>query len=372
MARLAVTQWSLWRQPRVVVVVVLTVEIAAAIAPFLLTASVTQSDLGVATLLASLSIAYSLLTRRWERARFALRGGIHPTVCPNLLSAWGMAAAILLPLSLAAAVLVVAAIAEWPARNITGQAKPYRFVYTAASTILSAVTARLCLELGLPRQLGLLTSAVAYTFTCVAVIALAVASSGQFRTLSVYLWPSSYRLDFLSALIALSQVELQYLRFPLLWLSLPVTMGIQRRTVRADLHSAVAETTIKPMLEESWLIAATEIVDALPVVSIMRVNTAEPLAAAAVAQLQAGCDAIGYAGQSGLAMLLVDCPGVNADALAARLRTALQYKGLVASVAVAAKQRDGDSLDDLLAICEAELITRDAANRSAKRSRPDA
>jgi hypothetical protein len=269
-------------------------------------------------------------------------------------------------------VLVVAAIAEWPARNISGQATPYRYIYSAAGTVLAAVATRLCLGLDLPYQLSFLAAAGAYTATCVVAIALAVSATGEFRALRVYTRISSYRLDFLTALIALAQVELHELRFPLLWLSLPVTIALQRQTVKADLRSAAEDSSTKPMSQEAWLIAAGEIVAALPVVAVMRVNTSAPLAVAEVAQMQAGCDAIGYVGRSGLAILLVDCPDISADALAMRLRTALRRQGVEGSVATAAKGRDGYSLDDLLAVCEAELIARDAANRSARPSRPDA
>ncbi len=202
-------------------------------------------------------------------------------------------------------------------------------------------------------------------------IALAIAASGEFQALRVYTRIRSYRLDFLTALIALAQVELHEFRFPLLWLSLPVTIALQRHTVKADLRSAAEDSATKPMSQEAWLIAAGEIVAALPVVAVMRINTAAPLAVAEVAQMQAGCDAIGYVGRSGLAVLLVDCPDISADALATRLRTALRRQGVEGSVATAAKGRDGYSLDDLLAVCEAELIARDAANRSARPSRPD-
>ena len=68
------------------------------------------------------------------------------------------------------------------------------------------------------------------------------------------------------------------------------------------------------------------------------------------------------AGQSGLAVLLTQCPSRNADALAERMRAILQAEGVEAQVAVAAKPRDGESLDDLLAVSEAELIARTAAS----------
>jgi len=370
--RPAVTTWSLWRQPRRVVILILIVEISAVALPALLTARADESDLGLAVLLASLSIAYSVSTRRWERARRALREGMNPSLCPNLLAAWGLAAALLLPLSLAFAVLVAASIAEWPARKITGQATPYRHVYSGASTVLAAVAARQCLDLDLPRQVSYVAAAVAYTLVCVVIIGVAVAASGQFGALRVYARASSYRLDALTGLIALTQVEVHDLHFPVLWLSLPLTIGLQRRTVKADLHSAADETTAKPMSEEAWLIASQEIIAALDVAAIIRINSAAPAAVAELARLQAGCDAIGYAGTTGLAMLLIDCPELSADALASRLRTVLHTRGIDASIAAAAKPRDGYCLDDLLAVCEAELIAREAASRSANSPRPEA
>ncbi len=233
---------------------------------------------------------------------------------------------------------------------------------------------RLLLTLGLPRQLSLLVASATYTCICVLVISLAVASSGQFRALRVYLQPKSYALDGWTAAIALAQVELHDLHlWSLAWLSLPATIAVQRRATRADLQAAAAESgSNRPMNEDAWCIAATEIVAALPVVSILRVTTDEPLAVHAVAQMQAGCDAVGQVGDSGLAILLVDCPELNAEALAARLRAALRYSGVSASVAVAVKPRDGDSLHDLWITAEAELITREAARRSATSPDPDA
>jgi hypothetical protein len=370
--RPAVATWALWRQPRCVVILILIVEISAVAAPFALTTNATESDVGLATLLASLSIAYSALTCRSERARRALSKTIKPPVHPNLLAAWGLAAAILLPLVLAAFVLVAASLADWPARKITGRASLYRHVYTAASTLLAAVAVHLCLRLQLPCQAGYLAATAAYTLSCVVIIALAVAASGEFRALRVYTRLRSYRLDGLTALIALAQVELHFLHFPVLWLSLPATIALQRRSAQVELRSASAETVDKPMSQEAWAIAAGEVVSALPVAAIIRINSTAPEAVAEIARLQAGCDAIGYVGASGLGILLVDCPALSADALASRVRTALRHHDLEASVAAAAKPRDGYRLDDLLAVCEAELIARDAASRSARPSRPEA
>jgi len=371
--RQAVTHWSIWRQPLVLVVLIFGVEYAAVAWPLYEAAPVSTGDLKTASLLASLSIAYSLLTRRFERARHALRHGMAHRTYSNLLAAWGAAAAILLPLRLAAVVLIIAASAAWPASNSSGRATPYKYVYTAASTVLGAAGVRLVLILGLSHQVAILVAAVTYTAVNVLLIATAIACSGHVQALRVYLQPRSYQLDVLTSAIAVAQIELHDLHlWSLAWLSLPATIAVQRWRVKADVQEVAADSNSRPMSEDAWRIAATEIVAALPVVAILRVTTADPLAAVAVAEMQAGGDAIGLVGDAGLSMLLLDCPGTSADALATRLRRALRHAGLTGTVAAAAKPRDGESLPALWAVCEAELITREAASRDGEIAEPEA
>jgi len=173
---------------------------------------------------------------------------------------------------------------------------------------------------------------------------------------------SPYQAEVYSLAIAIGVVALVDTQLGMLvWLSLPAAIGLQRTFTRSRLRDVIDDAQVHPMGEEAWFIAATEVVAALPVVSIIRITTADPIAVSAVAQLQAGCDAIGYLGADGLGMLLVDCPSLSAEALAARLRTALRHKGIEGNVAAAGKPRDGYRLTDLLAICEAELVARQAA-----------
>lgn len=365
--------WSLWRQPTTVVILVLLVDVAALLTPAAQYGPVTRTDIGTAVLLASLSIAYSLISRRWERARRALLQGSKPTLCPNLLAAWGFAAAVMLPPVLVAGVMLAAALAEWPARNISGQATPYRYVFSTAAAILGGLTAHAALSLGGSPLLHYPLAAVAYVGVNVVCIGLVVAASGHARALRIYLRPSSYVVDVCTLSIAAGQIALHQLHFPLLWLSLPATIAYQRFSVRADMRAAAhaADSDWSPMNEAAWLIAAREVIAALPVAAIMRIETTDPAAVSFAARMQAGCDAIGLVGPSSLAILLPDCPGTNAEALASRFRSALRHRGIEAPVAVAAKPRDGQSLADLLAVSEAELIARVAASRSARSTRPE-
>ena len=372
----AVATWPIWRIPRTALILVFTVDICALIIPVLSPAAISGRDLEIAAVLLSLSITYSCVTRTFERARHALHIGAHPVFYQNMLGVWTFAAAILLPLRLVLAVVIMAAIAEWPSRKILKIAKLYRYIYSTAAGFLAAASAHACADLKLPYAFGLVAAAPSYVVVSITCVILAMLSVHQPTGYRGLFRPKAHLVELFSITVAIVQVQLIHLQWGMLiWLSLPAAVLMQRYTTRAKLRLTADDSVALPMGEESWLIAATEVIAALPVVSIMRVNTASPTAASAVAQMQAGCDAIGYAGNAGLAVLLVDCPDRNAEALAARLRTALRRANVQASVATAAKPRDGYSLDDLLAVCEAELIAREAANRSvnrsAKPSRPD-
>lgn len=367
----AVSGWSLWRTSPCGVAVILAVDLAAAGTALASIGEIQLSDLWTAVLLASLSIVYSRFTVSWERARRALRQEKLPTLCPNLLATWAFAAAVLLPLTLAAAVIALAAIAEWPARNIAGQATPYRYVYSTAGAILAATAVNGCMALGLADPLALALAAAGYMLVGMAAVALAMVSAGQYKALTLLLKAETHKLEVLTIGLATAQVELISLHIPLAWLSLPAAIVIQRWAVQSDLH-VNDDTTIRPMTEAAWLTVAREVVAACPVTAIMRIDTADPAAVSLVARMQVGCDAIGAVGKSGLAILLADCPGPNAEALAMRMRTALSQQGIPALVAVAAKPRDGQSSADLLAVAEAELITRAAAQGPSKSLRPEA
>lgn len=331
-----------------------------------------RSQLGTAALLASLSIGYSRCTVGWERARRAITQKRHPTLCPNLLATWSFAAAVLLPMTLAAAVILAAAIAEWPARNIAGQATPYRYVYSTAGAILAAAAANHSMRLGLHHPVALALAATSYMLVGIAVVALAMLSVRQFRALTMCLKPSTYRLEILTIAISIAEVQLITWHLPLAWLSLPAAIAIQRTAVQSDLRIS-DDPAVRPMTEAAWLTVAREVIAACPVTAVMRISTSDPAAVSVVARMQVGCDAIGAMGRSELAILLADCPGTNAESLAVRMRAALGQHGIAAQVAVAAKPRDGDSLADLLAVTEAELITRAAvAVRPAKSLRPRA
>lgn len=357
----AAANWPIWRLPPAAIALILTVDLSAVL-PALIWHPVSRSNIELTVALGSLSIAYSAFTCAAERLRRTLHQGAEAIKYRNLLAVWGFAAAVMLPLQLAWVVAVVGAVAEWPARKVAGRAHLYRHLYSTAGAVLAAVVTHAVINSALDRWLGVAVATLLYTATHVVAVGAVMLAAGERSAAGVLLHPGPYRVEVCCLAIAVSIVLLVDTRLGMLiWLSLPAAVGLQRTITRTRLRVVADDAFTRPMGEDSWFIAATEVVAALPVVSIIRITTADPIAVSAVARMQAGCDAIGYIGTDGLGMLLVDCPSLSAEALAARLRTALRTKGIAGDVAAAGKPRDGYTLNDLLAICEAELVARDAA-----------
>ena len=359
----ATAKWPIWRQPSVAIALILAVDLSAVLVPASFWQVISRSNIELAIALVTLSIAYSAFTCSAERVRRTLHQGAEAARYSNLLAIWGFAAAVLLPLELMWVVAVAGAVAEWPARRVAGRAHPYRHVYSTAGGVLAATAAHAVSGSSMDRWLGIALAVLVYIAVGALLIVAAMLAAGERSAARAFLQPSPYRVELSCLVIAVGVVELVHLQLGMLvWLSLPAAIGLQRTVTRSRLRDVADDAQMRPMNEEAWFIAATEVVSALPVVSIIRVTTADPAAVSAVARMQAGCDAIGYLGADGLGMLLVDCPSLSAEALAARLRTALSSKGIDGNVAAAGKPRDGYRLDDLLAICEAELVARDAAH----------
>jgi hypothetical protein len=368
-----VAAWSIWRIPRFAVILILFFDVAAFSVPIGAWSSFSKSQVIIATCLVSLSIAYSGLSCSWERARRALWESTTRTglLYRNLLSSWRFVAAVTLPMPLAAAVVIGGAAADWPALNISEKAQPYRYVYSTAGAVFATWAAHSCAELQLPYDLSLILAVPAYMIVGVLPVVLAQLAVGQRAGFGSFARWNAHQIEAYTLLIAMAEIVLLRVDLQiLLWLSLPATLVLQRCIVRSDLRSADRATT-RPMGERAWLLVAQEVLRACAVGAIMRIESADPAMVSYLARVKAGCDAIGMAGKSGLAVLMPHCPGENADAIATRMRAILHREGIVADVAVAAKPRDGHSLEDLLAVSEAELIARVAATRSTRLDVPE-
>jgi hypothetical protein len=358
---MAVAPWAIWRTSRRAVILILTTDCVAVTLPLFHLEHLSRVAITTAALLTVLSIAYSLLTGTWElvrRAMWQTRPGGHYR---NFLSTWRFTAAVALPLSLAAAVIVISAAAEWPTRRRSDQAIPYRYLYSIAGSILTAGAAGACAKLPLTNPWPFLIAAATYLVVGIIPVMLAQLAADEPFQIGYFLSWQAHRVETYTVVVGIGGAFLiQAHQQMWLWLSLPIAIVLQRWVTQADLR-AIDAPEARPMGEQAWLAIAREVIKACPVGAIMRIRTTDPMAASQLARIKAGCDAIGMTGRSGLAILLTQCPGGNADALAERLRSILQSENITAQVAVAAKPRDGQTLDELLAVSEAELITRVAA-----------
>lgn len=348
-----VSAWRIWSLPRYVIAVLFGVELLAVLLPWTDSAAVTSAKLRVALLLTLLSITYSVATVTFERVRVLLAKGTSPGMCPDLISTWSFAAAVMLPTRLAALVVVIGLAADWPARNVARQAEVYRYVYSGAVALL-AVTAAGAIQRSMPPSgAGLLLAGLGFIAVGAAGVALAMLSVREPSQLRMFLRPRTYAIEACTVSLGIGEVLIYDLGLPLVWLSLPAAVVIQQWSSRAALKAAIALP--EPLAEQVWLHIARTIVAGCPMSAVLRVDSDDPAVLRALTTLvKSGLDAVGrYRG--GLAVLLVDCPDQHADALAMRLRSALRTDGGHTRVAVAAAPRDGRTVESLLVLTEAEL-----------------
>lgn len=352
------------------IVLVLTSELLALIFTVIGRSPVTLRDIWLSLLFLSLCITHSVYLQRSEGVRHLLSRPRIVSVS-DMLGTWTFPAAILLPLPLAVAIIAVASVFQWPIRNFDGKATLYRFVYSQTAVVLGACAAHAIVTRSGYYPALVIAAALAYMIVGALMIMLAVASAGSLAEVKAFIKSSNQKNELITVCLGLAQIVLWQVGIPLLWLSLLAVIGIQRWALRSESVRKI-DSAPPVMTEKVWGTVAREVIRACATASVIRMDTDEPAAARSIAQMQAGCDAIGAVGASGLVVLLADCPGANAESLALRLRSALSSAGVAANVAVAAKPRDGQVLEDLLAVTEAELITREAATRSAKSLRPEA
>ena len=370
---MAVASWAIWRIPPRVIALILVIDCAALALPVFRSGDINRASLISAALLGSLSIAYSILTSNWELVRRAMWQGRSAGHYRNFLSTWHFAAAVTLPAMLAAGAIAISLAAEWPTRQRSDQAILYRYIYSGAGQILTACAAGACATLlPLATPWPILLGAVTYLTVGIAPVVLAQCAASQPCRLGYFFSWDAHRVELYTVGVGIGEALLAQAHQQVwIWLSLPVAIVLQRWVTQSDLR-AIDAPEARPLGEQAWVAIAREVIKACPVGAIMRIRTTDPMAASQLAKIKAGCDAIGLTGRSGLAILLTQCPSSNADALAERMRAILQTEGVVGQVAVAAKPRDGQTLDELLAVSEAELITRLAAIRPAKSDVPEA
>lgn len=362
-----VKAWPVWRERRRVLVVMALVEALAVAVPVASWSRLSRADFDLALLLTSLSVTYSLCVVGWEKARRQLLLERTPAMQPNVLATWCFAAAVMLPPLPAAVVTAVSVLGGWPAYNAAGANRFYRYVFSLMTSVLAASIASRTMRLALPVAGTLPLAAAAWLVVGAGATALALCASGQLSAVRAMLHLDAHRLEAVTMAVAVAEYGVHRVGLPLIWLSLPAAVVIQRRFTRAELRAR--GSVAPPMNEEAWLHVAGVVVQASVAVTVLRIDASDTEAASVVAMMQGGCDAIGTNPPGGLAILLPDCPPANGDVLIRRLRIAMKHHKVDCHIASASKPRDGQVLDDLLAVCEAELVvSREAASRSASSS----
>jgi hypothetical protein len=106
-------------------------------------------------LLTTLSLAYSISLRRVER----LRRAVSLDRVPDMTGVWTFAGAAVLPLPLVAALVIVAALGEWPSRKVHQDGRPVKYAvsvaglagaYLAAAIVVDHVPGPTGVALGVP------------------------------------------------------------------------------------------------------------------------------------------------------------------------------------------------------------------------------
>jgi len=212
--------WQLWTVPPVVLVLLLATELAALAVPVAIATPISATDFWLAALLASLSIGYSIDRLTSEAARSALiaqRGALSS----NLLATWLLPAAILLPVRLSCAVVVVAMVCEWPVKNVAGTAQLYRHVYSSACALIAveATGGFMANPWQLPVRIAV--AVLCYAVVDYAAVAIAVGLSTGFSSLRFMLAPRVHLTELLTITVGLAAVLLRYAHIPLIWLTLP-------------------------------------------------------------------------------------------------------------------------------------------------------
>jgi hypothetical protein len=234
-------------------------------------------------------------------------------------------------------------------------------------TLLAATVCSWVFHRHLPLAAALPIASMLWIVIGAGAMTLAMCASGDFGAAKKMLQLQPHRLVIATMCVAVGEYGIRDIAMPLMWLSLPAAVAIHRHFVTTELRSP-RRAGFRPMDRQAWLHVAKVIVTASDTVSVVRIATGAPGAAAIVAKAQTGCDAIGATGDGGLAILLPDCPPTQGDAFARRLRIVMVHHGIDCTIAAASKPRDGQGVEDLLAVLEAELVAREASRRSASSS----
>ena len=218
-----VRRWALWRMPKPLLAVVLLVY-AVSIALLLpLNGIPDHANPRFLALVAAGSVC-TVLCLRMERARKFLEA----SSVPNLTSAWTFAGALCLDHVSAAALIVVIYGVQWPAQRRLHIGRPHRYVFGAATIMISAGVAEHAHE---P-----ILSATAFSLTNMALIAVVLVASGNISGLRRLASVRAQGLEVLTLVLGWMSATLveRHLAFALI--AVPVIVVVQYISLRCSIR----------------------------------------------------------------------------------------------------------------------------------------
>jgi len=412
-----VRRWSLWTASKRVVALVLAVDATA----LLVTGygafhdSIDTAAAVRLCVLAGLSVGYVIACRRVEQARLLLAVS-QGAVYVDVVSVWMLAAAVLLPISLTAALVVVLYLQSWigGSRQPGGRPSPHKYVYNAAATLLTCgFVAASVRGIGIDAHSHLAAAALALAaavpiFICVNTAMTAVviyASTGIRKPATLFGSWSENGLE-LATLVLGAVTALSVLYAP--WaavLVLPAVFLLQHQALLRQLVEA-ATTDVKTDLlnATAWRqVAQREVtrvsqrggsaaILVLDMDHFKRINdqhghlvgdVALKSVGAALADELRGYDAVGRFGGEEFVAVLPDTDVAGAEHAAERLRLRIESLAVpvhgsdetlavTASIGVALCPEHGDSVDDVLRAADDAMYEAKRAGRNAVRTAPAA
>jgi hypothetical protein len=317
----------------------------------------TAHHIGLFTLLAALSVSYSLTARHVERLRRSLsEGKVH-----NVLDVWTMAGALLLPGELVVPLVLIAYAAEWPSRKCVNGGRPVRYVISGAIVAVAA-----CAATGVRQHVtGALGVAAAVLCWAAVNSVLIAAVVWRFDHRGLVRQLLGLRNQVADTLTKLTGVALALLVgwHPIASIAvLPLVLAGHRLALWYSIRTTSAyDSTAGMWSEPGWRARATESIATAPgCVALVLIDPEQAHTEAAIAQCLIGVlrpsDPVGRYGTRQVAALVqVDMEAVGII-VTERVRARLDRAGIACVVGVSISV--GEGLGELLIRAGSDLMAR--------------
>jgi hypothetical protein len=312
-------------------------------------------------LLTTLSLAYSTSLRRIER----LRRAVTRDRIPDMAGIWTFAAAVVLPLPLVAALIVIASAAEWPSRRVVENGRPGKYVVSVGALVAASLAGSQVMNL-VPGALGIALAVPTFCLLNAGFVAVLVYASGHRHVLKMFLDPRAHAVEVSTQLVG-AGVGLAMITWH------PLT-GIGALGLLYVLHLASARHVVEVTesfdpatglwSEEAWRVQAHQkLHDAHGHVALLMIDPDEAGQERQILQsIESGLGPADLLGRYGTRQIVVLILVGRAEAgrfLAAGFRADLAASGIRAALGFATT--DDSDLEGLLIEAMSDLMARRAA-----------